>query len=66
MDSAVIPSQTAARRERRKGVEVSSHEASHDYRAGLLAPAGTPSAVIDKLNRIGADSAPNKPKEFDE
>jgi hypothetical protein len=40
--------------------------ASHDYRAGLLVPAGTPSAVIDRLNRIGADPAPNKSKEFDE
>jgi tripartite-type tricarboxylate transporter receptor subunit TctC len=54
----------------------------YDYWAGLLAPAGTPPAVIDKLNKavaevlalpevkerlgkIGADPAPNKPAEFD-
>jgi tripartite-type tricarboxylate transporter receptor subunit TctC len=55
---------------------------AYDYWAGLLAPAGTPPAVIDKLNKavaevlalaevkerlakIGADPAPNQPKEFD-
>jgi len=55
---------------------------SYDYWAGLLAPAGTPPAVIDKINKalaeslalpevkerlakIGADPAPNTPKEFD-
>jgi tripartite-type tricarboxylate transporter receptor subunit TctC len=55
----------------------------YDYWAGLLAPTGTPPAVVDKLNKalaevlampevkerlakIGADPAPNKPKEFDE
>ena len=54
----------------------------YDYWAGLLAPAGTPPAVIDKLNKavaevlalpevkarlskIGADPAPNQPREFD-
>jgi tripartite-type tricarboxylate transporter receptor subunit TctC len=55
----------------------------YDYWAGLLAPAGTPPAVIDKLNKavaevlalpevkerlakIGADPAPNQPKQFDD
>jgi tripartite-type tricarboxylate transporter receptor subunit TctC len=55
----------------------------YDYWAGLLAPAGTPPAVIDKLNKavaevlalpevkerlgkIGADAAPNQPKQFDD
>src|SRR4051812_34283202 len=54
----------------------------YDYWAGLLAPNGTPPAVIDKINKavaealalaevkerlsmIGADPAPNSPKEFD-
>jgi tripartite-type tricarboxylate transporter receptor subunit TctC len=46
--------------------EMGYKNSSYNYWAGVLAPAGTPPAVIERLSKIGADPAPTTPKEFDE